>query len=191
MKNIILGTVFLLGFATQAQQKDRFNVGLHYRPPVGNAVSDFAGGADLRVRVISARMFNFGAGVSATYRASTEKSYADYVIFNPHVYAEIQPFKFALKPYLSLGYAAYNQKIALYRNYGPDSFDPSFSNQREAKIKYSGFTANAGARFDFAKFLYADLGLVYINTRADLPGNTPSTQNNGYGMVNVGFGCRF
>lgn len=182
--------IFLLSFTlgATAQVRDRFNIGIHYNPPIANQIDDLSIGADLRVRAISLGIVNLGAGLSATYRVDNEKQLANYVIWNPQAYAEFQPFSFALKPYVGVGYAFYSQTIHLQQQPYFDN-DPAFS-YGDKKLKYSGITANLGARFDFAKILFADLGLGYSRLTAKNP-TLNSFGTNGNGTIHIGFGFRF
>lgn len=175
-------------FKATAQDRDRFNIGIHYNPPIANQIDDLSIGADLRVRAISLGIVNLGAGLSATYRVDNEMQLANYVIWNPQAYAEFQPFSFALKPYIGVGYAFYSQTIHFQQQPYFDN-DPAFS-YGDKKLKYSGIAANLGVRFDFAKILFADLGLGYSRlTAKNPPLNTFGT--NGSGTIHIGLGFRF
>ena len=175
-------------FSATAQERDRFNIGIHYNPPIANQIDDLSIGADFRVRAISLGIVNLGAGLSATYRVDNEKQLSDYVIWNPQAYAEFQPFSFALKPYVGVGYAFYSQTVEIQPRY-VDQYDSAFATGNQ-KLKYSGITVNLGARFDFAKILFADLGLGYSRLTAKSPRlNTFGT--NGNGTIHIGLGVRF
>ncbi len=192
IKKLISGVVLAGALTLQAQEKDRFNIGLHYNPPLGDNQT-FSGGVDLRVRAVSLGAFHFGAGMSGSYR-TLDAPYENYVVYNPHVYIEAQPFRFALKPYLSGGYAFYETKMQLARPiaFVPDAYDGSFYNGSTYKVQYKGATFAGGLRFDFAKILFADAGIRLYALKVNRNDNSyyyPNEET--YGVVHLGFGFRF
>jgi len=178
--------------AARAQDRDRFNIGLHYNPPIDNTISTFSGGVDLRVRAVSLGVFNLGGGLSASYRSLDSELIKDFVVFNPQIYVEVQPFDFALKPYFAVGYAFYSEEYNFEQPnyYTPDQYDAAFSNTLDPSVNYSGVTLAAGARFDFARFLFADVGLKYFSLQSDENLNRV-LKNKSYGTIHLGFGFRF
>lgn len=188
-KKIILGLMLFMALAVQAQEKERIQIGLRYNPPMGddNELYGVTGGLDVRARILSAGRFNFGAGISGTYRNSKEEAFSDVVIYNPNIYGEFKALPF-LRPYVAVGYAFYTAKFDSQLSYY-DINDPAFT--RSTKINYNGFSISPGVRFCFAKILFADLGLTHYTFQSNKFGSGYGGGASNYNLINIGFGVRF
>lgn len=195
MKKTITLLALLAGFFSHAQDKDRFNIGLHYNPNVEgeNYLYGFTGGGDLRVRAISLGKVNLGAGLSATFRESKIEEFSNTVIVNPHVYSEFEVFPIKLKPYVGVGYAFYTLKYDNVFYYSGPSFDPVGDDAfaTSDKVKFSGYSVCVGLRFDFAKILFADAGLTHYSFSSENFGGRFSSGNDQYNFLQLGLGFRF
>lgn len=194
MKKTIALLALLAGFLSHAQDKDRFNIGLHYNPNIEkNYLFGFTAGGDLRVRAVSVGKVNLGVGFSATYRESKVPDFKSPVILNPHIYSEFEVFPFPLKPYLGVGYAFYNLKFESETYPSVPSFDPGADEAFDpsGKIKYSGYSVCVGLRVDFAKILFADAGLTHYKFSADGLGASYSRSKDDLNLLHLGLGFRF
>lgn len=125
-------------------------------------------------------------GLSIDFMQTRENFFPkDILIWNPNISVEGDVFKSKLKPFFSLGYGFFTNKVEYNSIFLHDPSDPSF-NTSKTKTKLGGLTINPGLRFHVSDFICLEGSYKYFAVNST---NFAGTAN--VHLVNLGLGLKF